>query len=121
MPVTLSINKQPGLQSMQFISGIKTLEIGKSCFDIDMKVRKELGKLRKYFIHSLGHGVGKKIHEKPSLSYRSDEVLKKGDVVTVEPGIYFKGKYGIRIEDCIFLGNKKEVLTKSSKKLIEIK
>ena len=49
--------------------------------------------------HSVGHGVGVQVHEKPSLSPRSDEVLAVGNVVTIEPGIYLPGRGGVRIED----------------------
>ena len=57
------------------------------------------GKYRKNFIHGLGHGLGKNIHIKPYIKATSLDILKEGDIVTVEPGIYFKGKSGIRIED----------------------
>ena len=60
---------------------------------------KALGKYRKNFIHGLGHGLGKNIHIKPYIKATSLDILKEGDIVTVEPGIYFKGKSGIRIED----------------------
>ena len=76
------------------------------------------------FAHSLGHGVGLYIHESPSLSRRAgnDSVLKRGNVVTVEPGIYIEGKYGCRIEDMIAIGHDGGVInyTKSTKKLIEL-
>lgn len=55
------------------------------------------------FGHGTGHGVGVEIHEFPSLSPSSKEVLQVGDVVTVEPGIYIKGRFGVRIEDMVIL------------------
>ncbi len=78
----------------------------------------------KQFGHSLGHGVGLYIHEGPSLSPRAprDSILRRGCVVTVEPGIYIEGKYGCRIEDmiCIDHSGKMCNFTKSTKELIEI-
>lgn len=56
----------------------------------------------KYFIHSLGHGVGLEVHEKPSISQRGNKMkLLENEVITIEPGIYFPGKWGMRIEDTI--------------------
>lgn len=54
-----------------------------------------------YFGHGLGHGVGLDIHEGPSVSPRSVDTLKVGDVITIEPGIYLPGKLGVRIEDLV--------------------
>ena len=56
-----------------------------------------------YFTHSLGHGLGLDIHEYPSLSPKTSDELKNGMAVTIEPGVYFDDKYGIRIEDTVIL------------------
>lgn len=53
------------------------------------------------FGHGLGHGVGIAVHEAPRLSQRSDDELIAGDVVSVEPGIYLPGRFGVRIEDLV--------------------
>ena len=74
-----------------------------------------------YFGHSLGHSVGLVIHEKPALSPINERILVSGNVVTVEPGIYIPGKYGVRIEDLVVIReNGITNLTKSPKELIEI-
>ncbi len=68
--------------------------------------------------HGLGHGVGLAIHEAPRLTIKKDAVLKESMVVTVEPGIYFSGAYGIRIEDLVLLNNEGiEILSQSPKNL----
>ena len=74
------------------------------------------------FGHGLGHGVGLNIHEAPSLSpYAGERRLLCGNVVTVEPGIYLKGKYGCRIEDMgVVTADGFENFTKSTKELIEL-
>ena len=101
-------------------AGVKAGKVGVSCKEVDNASRKHLGKLAKYFIHSLGHGVGVEVHEAPHIGPKSKEKLSRGMVFTVEPGIYVPGKYGIRIEDMVVLGKKKEVITKTSKQLIII-
>ncbi len=58
----------------------------------------------KAFVHSTGHGVGLDIHEMPYIAKRSDTVVEEGMVFTIEPGVYFGGLYGIRIEDMVVMG-----------------
>ena len=75
------------------------------------------------FGHGLGHGVGRYIHEAPSLSFRAPEgkLLTPGHVVTVEPGIYLEGKYGCRIEDMLAITEDGiRNFTHSNKELIEL-
>lgn len=75
--------------------------------------------LEKWFLHSLGHGLGTDVHELPTLSPRSDQVLQENMVVSIEPGLYFKGEFGVRIEDIVvFKKTNAENLTKSKKQLI---
>ena len=57
-----------------------------------------------YFIHRTGHGLGLEIHEAPDVSPGSRDVLKPGMVFTIEPGIYLLGKFGIRLEIDVYLG-----------------
>lgn len=73
----------------------------------------ENGKLAKYFIHGLGHSLGTAIHELPYLNPRSKHTLKTGNIVTVEPGLYFEGKFGVRYENTVLVGEKSsKILTK---------
>lgn len=72
----------------------------------------------KFFIHSLGHGVGYDVHENPNISSYSDEILEEGNIITIEPGIYIPNEFGIRIEDDILITNNGSTnLTKLSDKL----
>ena len=72
-----------------------------------------------YFTHSLGHGVGIQVHERPYLNPSSPEILKKGMIVTVEPGIYIKGWGGIRIEDMVVVGRgSSRILTRFPSEMI---
>jgi Xaa-Pro aminopeptidase len=71
--------------------------------------------------HGLGHGLGLDVHEDPRLSTESSDVLEPGNVVTVEPGIYLDGKFGVRIEDDVVVtADGIENLTGFRKDLIEV-
>ncbi|MCL1823784.1 MAG: aminopeptidase P family protein [Oscillospiraceae bacterium] len=73
----------------------------------------------KYFTHGLGHGVGLETHEAPTLSKKSDSTLREGMVVTVEPGVYIPGKFGVRIEDMAYITDEGCIcLTKTPKALL---
>ncbi|MEX2088664.1 MAG: Xaa-Pro peptidase family protein [Bacteroidota bacterium] len=79
------------------------------------------GNLAKYFTHSLGHGLGLRVHEIPRLSRLSNDVLVAGNVVTIEPGVYLPGFGGVRIEDDLLIHKDHgEVLNRSPKELIVV-
>ncbi len=83
------------------LKAIAAVKAGAVCKDVD-KVARDIIASEGYsgfFGHGLGHGVGVEIHEAPSLNPSSDYVLQAGNIVTVEPGIYLPGQFGVRIED----------------------
>ena len=88
--------------------GIEKIKVGFTEKEADAVAREYLKSknLDKYFTHSLGHGVGLEIHENIRLSPKSNGKLKSGQVFTIEPGVYFENKYGIRIEDTVVLTKK---------------
>lgn len=63
--------------------------------------------LSKYFIHSVGHGIGVDVHEPPRLAPDETQELKPGMVVTIEPGVYIRGRYGMRVEQMVLIGKRK--------------
>ena len=100
-------------------TAIKSIKPGVKSSDIDNIARDVITEYGygDAFIHSTGHGVGLEIHEKPSLSKNDEDILEKDMVVTVEPGIYLEGEFGIRIEDMILIKNRATVLNKIKAKL----
>ena len=84
-------------------AAIAAVRPGATVGDVDAAARKVLRKagLARYFTHSTGHGVGLEIHEAPRVAAAQTEVLTPGMVITIEPGVYFPGKWGIRIEDMV--------------------
>ncbi len=105
----------------------KAIELGKSGMKTDEldKIARDVLTERgygEYFTHSLGHGVGLEIHEFPWVAPKRSAELKDGMVFTDEPGVYFDGEFGIRIEDTIMLKDGKIVrLYDDDKELIIIK
>lgn len=103
--------------------GIKAVKAGISGKLVDSVARSTLDAwgYEEYFTHGLGHGVGLEIHENPSLNSRSGTTLREGMIVTIEPGIYIPGKYGVRIEDmCVVTSDGCKILTETPKTLIYI-
>jgi Xaa-Pro aminopeptidase len=101
---------------------IKNLKIGIKCSLLYENAKYLLKPYDELFTHGLGHGVGLDIHELPSLHPLSDDKIEENQIITIEPGIYFNEKFGIRIEDSILIKkNKNEILTKSTKKLMSVK
>jgi Xaa-Pro dipeptidase len=82
----------------RFVDGATGVEVDKVARD----VIDEAG-YGEYFIHGLGHGLGLEIHEPPSISKRSEDILMTGNVVSNEPGVYIPGFGGVRIEDTVFV------------------
>ncbi len=97
---------------------INQVKNNRKCSELYDFVNKSLGKYGKNFTHGLGHGVGVEIHELPNLTLNSKDKIRNSMVFTIEPGIYFPKKFGIRIEDTVLFKNKTEVLTKTTKDLL---
>jgi Xaa-Pro aminopeptidase len=104
-------------------AAVAAVAAGVRCGDVDEAARGILRRegLAEAFTHSTGHGVGLEIHEPPRLGSGEAERLSAGMVVTIEPGIYLPGRFGIRIEDMVAVTRTGgEVLTPSPKALIEL-
>ena len=91
--------------------------------EVDAAARKVLRKagLGRYFTHSTGHGVGLEIHESPRVADGQREILQPGMVITIEPGVYFPGKWGVRIEDMVAVtAGGCEVMTPTGKDFLAV-
>lgn len=85
------------------LTALAKVKAGVKAYDIDRTARSVITRAGygDYFRHSTGHGVGLDIHEQPFVSSRGETLLSEGMVITVEPGIYLPGKFGVRIEDMV--------------------
>jgi Xaa-Pro aminopeptidase len=104
-------------------AAVNAIAAGKSCAEVDEAARSILRRegLGEAFTHSTGHGVGLEIHEAPRVGASQSTRLEAGMVVTIEPGVYLPGQFGIRIEDMVAVTRTgAEVLTPSPKALIEL-
>jgi Xaa-Pro aminopeptidase len=103
---------------------IAALRAGVVCRDVDRIARDALrrGGWERFFSHGTGHGVGLDVHEAPRLNARSESTLEAGMVVTVEPGVYLPGRWGIRIEDMVLIrADGFEILSRAPKTLTLLK
>ena len=103
------------------LKALSVLKPGVKCADADKAARDVIAQAGygEFFRHSTGHGVGVEIHEKPNLSPNSKQILEQGNIVTVEPGIYIPGKFGVRTEDmALITADGCKNLTKIDKKLL---
>jgi Xaa-Pro aminopeptidase len=105
------------------LESMKLIKPGAVCSEVDACARRVIADAGygDYFGHGLGHSVGLFIHEEPRFSRKCDTVLEPGMVITVEPGIYLPGEFGVRIEDLVVVTEDGyENLTYSTKELVEI-
>ena len=104
-------------------AAVASVRAGAVTGDVDEVARSVLrrAKLDKWFTHSTGHGLGLEIHEGPRIAAKQTRKLEAGMVVTIEPGVYMPGKFGLRIEDMVLVTAKGgEILTPSTKAWIEL-
>jgi Xaa-Pro aminopeptidase len=104
-------------------AAIEAVRPGIAVGEVDAAARKVLRKagLGRYFTHSTGHGVGLEIHEIPRVADGQREILQPGMVITIEPGVYFPGKWGVRIEDMVAVtAGGYEVMTPTSKEFLAV-
>ncbi len=122
---------QPSREAQQFYAAvleaqqaaIAAVRPGVTCAEVDGAARRVLRKrkLAQYFTHSTGHGLGLEIHEAPRLAEGQTQKLEPGMVITIEPGAYVPGKWGVRIEDVVVVTSSGcEVLMPTDKELVII-
>jgi Xaa-Pro aminopeptidase len=105
------------------LAAIAAVRAGVTAGQVDEAARSVLrkAKLARYFTHSTGHGLGLEIHEAPRLAAGQAQKLEPGMVITIEPGAYIPGKWGVRIEDVVVVTESGcDVLTPADKELVVI-
>jgi Xaa-Pro aminopeptidase len=120
--ISPKLRKLYGVVLKAQLAGIAAIRPGAVCEDVDAAARAVIDKAGygKHFGHGLGHSVGLQIHEAPRFAAGQKTVLKPGMIMTVEPGVYFPGWGGIRIEDDVLVTRSgHEVLTSVPKELEE--
>ena len=87
------------------VAAVAAVAPGVTCGMVDEAARNVLkkAKLDRFFTHSTGHGVGLEIHEGPRVAAKQTQVLEAGMVITIEPGVYMPGEFGVRIEDMVLV------------------
>lgn len=109
---TVAVKREPdGLREVYDIvraanqAGFEAAKPGTLCEDVDKAARSVIEKAGygPYFTHRLGHGLGLDVHEHPYLSAGNKHVIEAGNVFSDEPGIYLPGRFGVRIEDLLFV------------------
>src|SRR6266496_725618 len=104
-------------------AGLEAVKPGRTVGEVDSSARKLLYSkgLERFFTHSTGHGLGLEIHEAPRVAAAQRERLRPGMVITVEPGVYLPGKWGVRIEDTVVVTESGcDILTKCPKELLSL-
>jgi Xaa-Pro aminopeptidase len=105
------------------LAGLAAVSAGVKGKEVDLAARSviERAGFGKFFGHSTGHGIGLQVHEAPSFAPRTESVIPAGAVLSVEPGIYLPGEFGVRIEDLIVVREGGgENLNTVSKELLEL-
>jgi Xaa-Pro aminopeptidase len=105
------------------LTGVQAVKAGAGGRDVDAVARAVIdgGGHGEHYGHGLGHGVGLEVHERPRISQRSEDTLRAGNVVSVEPGIYLPGRLGVRIEDLVVVTEGGcEILTAVTKDLMVV-
>lgn len=109
---TRQMKKVYNIVKKSYDESVSAIKHRVDCKEIDSIARKIIKSNGYKFLHSLGHGIGREIHEYPKISPKSKHVFAKNMTFTIEPGIYLKNKFGIRIEDDFLLKNKLHKLSK---------